>query len=82
MNQSASSISNIPTPSRYQDAKAASGYLGEKPDPRTLTKWAREHKIPAYPMGDGARRTWLFSPSDLDAWLEERKSAYAHSAAA
>jgi excisionase family DNA binding protein len=51
----------------------ASRFLGGV-HPRTLTRWAREGLIPAYPMGEGKRRLWRFRREDLYVWMEERRS--------
>lgn len=62
-------------PTLYLTADGAATYLGGQIHPRTLTRWARENRIPAFAMGDGLRRLWRFRASDLDAWMEERKTA-------
>ena len=59
----------------YLTAEEAAIYLGGGLNPRTLTRWAREEKIPAFAMGDGSRRIWRFRPADLDAWMESRRNA-------
>jgi hypothetical protein len=42
--------------------------------PRTLTRWAREGYIPAYPIGEGKRRLWRFRRHDLEDWMLGRRS--------
>lgn len=39
---------------------------------KTLNEWARLDKIPAYPWGDGSRKTWRFKLSELDVWMQRR----------
>jgi len=54
----------------YVDVEAASGFLHLAP--KTLNAWARQGKIPAYPFGDGQRKTWRFKLSELDSWMQSR----------
>jgi excisionase family DNA binding protein len=51
----------------------AANFLGGM-NPRTLTRWAREGLIPAYPMGEGKRRLWRFRREDLQEWMLARRS--------
>lgn len=51
----------------------ASRFLGGV-HPRTLTRWARQRYIPAYPIGEGRRRIWRFRRDDLDQWMLARRS--------
>jgi excisionase family DNA binding protein len=37
----------------------------------TVYAWAQQGILPGYKLG----RTWRFRPSELDAWLEERRNA-------
>jgi excisionase family DNA binding protein len=69
----------LPDPTRYSSsasfepyvsAKTAARYLDVKP--RTLLEKARKGHIPAYPWGDGARKTWRFKISQLDEWMRSR----------
>jgi excisionase family DNA binding protein len=62
------SISAAPEP--YVDVKRAASYLAVAV--KTLNEWARLEKIPAYPWGDGLRKTWRFKLSELDAWMQGR----------
>jgi hypothetical protein len=39
---------------------------------KTLNEWARLDKIPAYPWGDGCRKTWRFKLTELDVWMQRR----------
>jgi excisionase family DNA binding protein len=41
--------------------------------PRTITRWAREGYLPAYPIGEGKRRLWRFRCRDLEQWLLARR---------
>jgi excisionase family DNA binding protein len=57
----------------FLTAEEASRFLGGM-HPRTLTRWAREGYIPAYPMGEGKRRLWRFRRHDLEEWMLGRRS--------
>jgi len=37
----------------------------------TVYAWAQQGTLPGYKLG----RTWRFRPSEIEAWLEERRSA-------
>jgi excisionase family DNA binding protein len=39
--------------------------------PQTLARWASAGEIPARRVGRGKRRTWLFSISALERWLNQ-----------
>ena len=54
----------------YVDVKRAASYLSVAV--KTLNEWARLEKIPAYPWGDGSRKTWRFKLSELDEWMQGR----------
>jgi excisionase family DNA binding protein len=54
----------------YVSAEAAARYLDIKP--KTLLGKARKGQIPAYPWGDGIRKTWRFKLSELDEWMKSR----------
>jgi excisionase family DNA binding protein len=54
----------------YVDVKRAASYLSVAV--KTLNEWARLEKIPAYPWGDGSRKTWRFKLSELDEWMHGR----------
>jgi len=64
----ASRSANAPEP--YVDVKRAASYLAVAV--KTLNEWARLEKIPAYPWGDGLRKTWRFKLSELDEWMQGR----------
>jgi Helix-turn-helix domain len=68
-----------PTPTtesrRYLDAVQACAYLGGL-NSRTLTRFAREGYVPAYPIGEGKRRLWKFLEGDLDEWMLEGRRRY------
>jgi excisionase family DNA binding protein len=57
---------------RFLSPVEAATYLNGL-NPRTLTRWAREGYIPAYPIGEGKRRLWRFRGSDLERWLLGRR---------
>ena len=54
----------------YVDVKRAASYLSVAV--KTLNEWARVEKIPAYPWGNGSRKTWRFKLSELDVWMQGR----------
>jgi excisionase family DNA binding protein len=54
----------------YVDVKRAASYLSVAV--KTLNEWARLEKIPAYPWGDGSRKTWRFKLTELDEWMQGR----------
>jgi len=54
----------------YVSAEKAADYL--ELSPRTLNQKAREGEIPAYPYGDGDRKTWRYKISELDNWMKNR----------
>lgn len=56
----------------FLTAEEAAEFLG-RVNPRTLTRWAREGQIPAYPLGEGRRRLWRFRRADLFAWMQSRR---------
>lgn len=58
------------TPESYVDSVVASNFLGLAP--RTVNEMARRGLIPAYPFGEGQRKTWRFKLSDLDTWMRSR----------
>ena len=64
--------SGIETPRRFLDADGAARFLGGI-NIRTVTRWAREGYLPAYPIGEGKRRLWRFLESDLEAWMLARR---------
>ena len=59
-------------PGRFLDAAEASHFLGGL-NSRTVTRWAREGYLPAYPIGEGKRRLWRFLEGDLSAWMAARR---------
>lgn len=66
----APAISVTAAPEPYVDVKRAALYLAVAV--KTLNEWARLEKIPAYPWGDGIRKTWRFKLSELDEWMQGR----------
>jgi hypothetical protein len=63
------------TANRFFDAKQAAVFLGGL-NHRTVTRWAREAYLPAYPIGEGKRRLWRFLESDLEAWMLNRRTGH------
>jgi excisionase family DNA binding protein len=57
---------------RYLTPQDAAAYLGGL-NSRTVTRWAREGYLPAYPLGEGKRRLWRFVQRDLDEWMDARR---------
>ena len=58
---------------RFLTPVEAAAFLGGL-NSRTVTRWAREGYIPAYPIGEGKRRLWRFRGSDLERWLLGRRN--------
>lgn len=58
------------SPEPYVDVKRAAAYLSVAIT--TLNEWARLGKVPAYPWGDGSRKTWRFKLTELDVWMQAR----------
>lgn len=56
---------------RFLGPEDAAEYLGGL-NSRTVTRWAREGYLPAYPIGEGRRRLWRFLESDLEKWMLAR----------
>lgn len=54
----------------YVSVEKAARYLDLKP--KTLLVKARNGQIPAYPWGDGVRKTWRFKISQLDEWMKTK----------
>jgi excisionase family DNA binding protein len=61
---------------RFLTADEASVFLGGL-NTRTVTRWAREGYLPAYPIGEGKRRLWRFLESDLEDWMLSRRTGHA-----
>jgi len=57
---------------KFLTAEDAATYLGGL-NSRTVTRWAREGYLPAFPIGEGKRRLWRFLKADLDAWMISRR---------
>ena len=70
--QMPSRVSAITTESfePYVSVEKAAQYLDLKP--KTLLSKARKGQIPAYPWGDGVRKTWRFKISQLDDWMKSK----------
>jgi len=58
---------------RFLTPIEASEFLGGI-NSRTVTRWAREGYLPAFPVGEGKRRLWRFLESDLEAWMLSRRT--------
>jgi len=57
-------------PEHYVDSVIAGTFLGLAP--RTLNQMARRGAIPAYPFGEGQRKTWRFKLSELDDYMKSK----------
>jgi excisionase family DNA binding protein len=70
-------MNNVPTIKeavrRFLTPVEASAFLGGL-NSRTVTRWAREGYLPAFPVGEGKRRLWRFLESDLEAWMLSRRT--------
>jgi excisionase family DNA binding protein len=54
----------------YVSVEKAAGYLDIAP--KTLLEKARKGEVPAYPWGNGMRKTWRFKISQLDEWMKRK----------
>jgi len=61
---------------KFLTAEEAAAYLGGL-NSRTMSRWAREGYIPAFPIGEGKRRLWRFLESDLERWMLARRTVAA-----
>lgn len=68
-----SNPSNAPRRRKYLDPVQAAVFLGGL-NSRTVTRWAREGYLPAYPMGEGKKRLWRFTEQDLERWMRSRRT--------
>lgn len=59
--------------SQWLTANEAAVYLGGL-NHRTVTRWAWEGYLPAYPIGEGKRRLWRFLVHDLEQWMLRRRN--------
>lgn len=72
-------LSAIPDPfiaprrRKYLDSAQAAAFLGGL-NSRTVTRWARQGYLPAYPMGEGKKRLWRFTEQDLECWMRSRRT--------
>ena len=57
-------------PEHYVSSEEAASFL--KLNLCTVQRLAREGTIPAHPFGEGARKTWRFLFSELDAWMKAK----------
>jgi hypothetical protein len=58
---------------KFLDPEQAAVFLGGL-NSRTVTRWAREGYLPAYPIGEGKRRLWRFLEHDLEQWMLARRT--------
>ena len=62
-------------PEPFVDAEQAGRFL--QLQPRRVLQLARQGKLPAYPIGDGARKVWRFRLSELTgAMLHSRQRSH------
>lgn len=66
-------VADDPRPRRFLTPDEAADYLGGL-NSRTVTRWAREGYLPAFPVGEGKRRLWRFLESDLEQWMHARRT--------
>jgi hypothetical protein len=62
---------NSETPERFVDADVAAQFLSLTR--RRVLDLARAKKLPAHPIGDGARRVWRFRLSEIEAAIAGKK---------
>jgi hypothetical protein len=62
---------NSEIPERFVDADAAAEFLSLTR--RRVLELARARKLPAHPIGDGARRVWRFRLSEIAAAIAATK---------
>jgi predicted site-specific integrase-resolvase len=60
----------------FVDAEKAAEFIGFNPN--TVTRFAREGKLPGHPIGSGPRKTWRFRLSELEEALRKLNNASAH----
>jgi excisionase family DNA binding protein len=60
----------------FVDAREIARMLGL--DHRTVQQMARDGIIPAYPLGEGVRKTWRFLPSEIREWMQRRVNSEGH----
>ena len=46
--------------------------------PRTVQQMARDGLIPAYPLGEGKRKTWRFLRSEVREWMQRKVNSDSH----
>lgn len=59
---------SLPAFEPYVDAARAAEFLAMTR--KAILKMARKGQVPAYPIGEGPRKTWKFRISELDRWLQ------------
>lgn len=59
---------SLPAFEPYVDPSRAAEFLAMTR--KRLLELARKGRIPAYPIGEGPRKTWKFRISELDHWLQ------------
>ena len=70
MNLALNKSPNTAAIEHFVDAEEAAAFL--KLHPRTLQQMARDGDLPAYPLGNGKRKTWRFRLSQLAEWMQEK----------
>lgn len=63
----------IDSSASFLNAEQAAQFLGGL-HIRTVTRWAREGYLPAYPIGEGKRRIWRYLRHDLAEWMLGRRN--------
>src|SRR6476660_7780562 len=58
---------------RFLTPDEAAEFLGGL-NSRTVTRWAREGYLPAFPIGEGKRRLWRFLETDLEQWMLSQRT--------
>jgi excisionase family DNA binding protein len=61
------------TTQKFMTPEEAAAFLGGL-NSRTVTRWAREGYLPSYPIGEGKRRLWRFTETDLSTWMISRRT--------
>jgi excisionase family DNA binding protein len=72
-------VNNPANNRKFMTAEDAAAFLGGL-NARTVTRWAREGYLPAYPIGEGKRRLWRFLQADLEAWMLARRQGWTNAA--
>jgi hypothetical protein len=54
----------------FVDTAVAAKFIGIQS--RALQNLARAGTVPAYPLGEGPRKTWRFLLSEISSWMHDR----------